>query len=1369
MEAYLGTPHGRLELLAVGEVIRRQEKKSTSSSSESTIREHFDVFDVDGSGSVDARELGGLLRELRIPVKNADELAEIMHEVDADGSGTIDFPEFERWFLSSRRKKKKSKVARALAGVGSMLEARRVIVACAHHDAEQHARLVFRQSRPLGTATAREVEVDAAAERRFARVRTVFGRPGCSKDDDYDKRGFRARRALFHPDLWPLPPPTPVVLPPAWMNAAAPRLSDPDDVAGSNKNATVRGFDPVAGARAAPRDITGFASMGSEVFQNSLSGALVALRRDVAMPDAKIIGAPAIEVVPEGRAAARVVFSWRPEMLPRPKRDVMIEAEFNGWRPRRLLASKSMTYDVAFDLAPGAYRYRFRVDGQLALDAAAPEAAAADANIVYVLAYHASFKTAAAAAGAGPELLRLDLSGSRARDDGAWALAAAARAGGGGGALVSLCLASNGISADGAGAIASALASGAAWALRTLDLSRNGLGADGGAALGAMLATRRDDAWRAAHPLARAGACRPAPVERLVLSGCSLGDDGAARVAAGLAGHDAIRVLNLDDNGIVDLGAAALATALSRNATLSLLSLAANRLVPRAARALAEPLRLSGSLRSLDLTANPTLGPEGAAALGDALARDEKNKAPSSSLSHLSLAKCGVGRDRAGISALARGVERNVALESLDLSENDLDEWAASELATVLARSRGRLVDLRLEGNPDIRPEWLWRDHHLATGGGRAKSESKSSLSSKKIEATTTTTTIPSIATSLELNRRAAAAADRQRSLPFEVVPPPDAETLKLEGEWTAAGWYSATDEISAKKARDEQAAKANEADRERAERDAVAAAGAAAAAAAFGLARRHPDGPRLATAVVAQLGADLETSSKNKIVPAADSSSDHSRVAALFKLVDADDSGTIDGEELRPLLARLGFAVSERRAREILGEIDKDGSGAVELEELVFWLKKQNKKRRRRPFFFLFFRRRRRRSHFKEDLDDDLELRRDAIRALEADARYEAESAARAAFRRRYPPRDECVCPICGRASIDRDAAAKHARKPSAHERWKRREAAALRRRATLDRARAVVAERARAREARVDAARFPVLVVYDGRVPNHVELQTYDVPDQAVGRPTGAINLRMAAVSCVGDGLVSGVGAEWLRVAWPPHAPGGGGARAAASSRRDSTTSTVWLRNRSRDFAKGRKPVLRPLKAGPSPYDEKNEQPPKKKQARRAAEIRDELDDAAYACSPRSLNAGTEIILWNRPRWYRTAPSLPLAVRLKGRAVPETRAAVVGELEWGDAVLVFGKSGDWLVGAFKDRDNVWFVEKSPRRLFLQPVVNTLELAMLAECAGSPHVVEKGAPRTSSPNNHGLFAATVPVALRAEAEAHDDAALLAVGHHNSF
>lgn len=73
-----------------------QEKLPQITLSEEQITEFkrvFSSFDKDGSGSIDASELGDAMRSLgQNPTKV--ELEEMIKEVDADKSGSIEFPEF---------------------------------------------------------------------------------------------------------------------------------------------------------------------------------------------------------------------------------------------------------------------------------------------------------------------------------------------------------------------------------------------------------------------------------------------------------------------------------------------------------------------------------------------------------------------------------------------------------------------------------------------------------------------------------------------------------------------------------------------------------------------------------------------------------------------------------------------------------------------------------------------------------------------------------------------------------------------------------------------------------------------------------------------------------------------------------------------------------------------------------------------------------------------------------------------------------------------------------------------------------------------------------------------------------------------------
>ena len=57
------------------------------------IREAFDLFDTDGSGTIDAKELKVAMRALGFEPKK-EEIKKMISDIDKDGSGTIDFQEF---------------------------------------------------------------------------------------------------------------------------------------------------------------------------------------------------------------------------------------------------------------------------------------------------------------------------------------------------------------------------------------------------------------------------------------------------------------------------------------------------------------------------------------------------------------------------------------------------------------------------------------------------------------------------------------------------------------------------------------------------------------------------------------------------------------------------------------------------------------------------------------------------------------------------------------------------------------------------------------------------------------------------------------------------------------------------------------------------------------------------------------------------------------------------------------------------------------------------------------------------------------------------------------------------------------------------
>ena len=82
-----------------------------------------------------------------------------------------------------------------------------------------------------------------------------------------------------------------------------------------------------------------------------------------------------------------------------------------------------------------------------------------------------------------------------------------------------------------------------------------------------------------------------------------------------------------------------------------------------------------------------------------------------------------------------------------------------------------------------------------------------------------------------------------------------------------------------------------------------------------------HAVGPHRATTPVATV--------------AATSSMKRSDLEAVFFAIDADSSGTIDRDELKEALDRLGYPLGKERADQLFEKFDTDGSGAIEFEEV--------------------------------------------------------------------------------------------------------------------------------------------------------------------------------------------------------------------------------------------------------------------------------------------------------------------------------------------------------------------------------------------------------------------------------------------------
>ncbi|KAJ1515731.1 hypothetical protein HMI56_001706 [Coelomomyces lativittatus] len=72
---------------------KKAPRAELTSEQKQEIREAFDLFDTDGSGSIDSKELKVAMRALGFEPKK-DEIKKMIQEIDKNGTGSIDFNEF---------------------------------------------------------------------------------------------------------------------------------------------------------------------------------------------------------------------------------------------------------------------------------------------------------------------------------------------------------------------------------------------------------------------------------------------------------------------------------------------------------------------------------------------------------------------------------------------------------------------------------------------------------------------------------------------------------------------------------------------------------------------------------------------------------------------------------------------------------------------------------------------------------------------------------------------------------------------------------------------------------------------------------------------------------------------------------------------------------------------------------------------------------------------------------------------------------------------------------------------------------------------------------------------------------------------------
>jgi len=108
-------------------------------------------------------------------------------------------------------------------------------------------------------------------------------------------------------------------------------------------------------------------------------------------------------------------------------------------------------------------------------------------------------------------------------------------------------------------------------------------------------------------------------MQRLVLAGSGLQDEGATVIGGAISGHPGLQILDLNRNAITDIGAKAVAEGLKKAAALKLLIMSTNKITDVGSIALAFAARANPKVRVIDLDHNSKITHKGKKAVQIAL------------------------------------------------------------------------------------------------------------------------------------------------------------------------------------------------------------------------------------------------------------------------------------------------------------------------------------------------------------------------------------------------------------------------------------------------------------------------------------------------------------------------------------------------------------------------------------------------------------------------------------------------------------------------------------------------------------------------------------------------------------------------------
>ena len=192
-------------------------------------------------------------------------------------------------------------------------------------------------------------------------------------------------------------------------------------------------------------------------------------------------------------------------------------------------------------------------------------------------------------------------------------------------------------------------------------------------------------------------------VTSLYLSDKMLGPGSAAVVAAGLSVNGVLKSLNLRLNVIRDEGAAAIADALAVNGVLTKLNLRHNGIGPEGAKAIGKALAVNEVLTDLNLSRNNIGGETGWIKASEVEGESKDVGAKVIYQGREMVVSVGVDSDgdlqlvdvvQTGVLAIAKALEVNEVLKSIDLRVNNLGDEGEKAIRDAVSRREGFKLEM---------------------------------------------------------------------------------------------------------------------------------------------------------------------------------------------------------------------------------------------------------------------------------------------------------------------------------------------------------------------------------------------------------------------------------------------------------------------------------------------------------------------------------------------------------------------------------------------------------------------------------------------------------------------------------------------------